>query len=162
MNIVLLALVLFVYLKWILIAIIFPFQVVNGYRKRKESRSFFLKLLSAPYVYWERLFRGGWQRYMLFQVSEIPSCHLRKWIYKALGANIDSKVVFHFRTEIRAPHLLTVERGSIIGDNVILDARSGLLIRKNVNLSSNVSIYTLQHDHRDPNFKKVLSVVQVV
>ena len=162
MNIVLLTLVLLVYLKWILIAIIFPFQVVNGYRKKKECKNLLLKVLSAPYVLWERLFRNGWERYMLFQVSTIPSCHLRKWIYKALGAKINSKVVFHFRTEIRAPHQLTVEQGSIIGDNVILDARSGLLIGKNVNLSSNVSIYTLQHDHRDPNFKKVRSVVQVV
>ena len=33
-----------------------------------------------------------------------------------------------------------------------MDAREGLNIGKNVNLSSNVSIYTLQHDHRDPYF----------
>ena len=31
-----------------------------------------------------------------------------------------------------------------------MDARSGLTFGRNVNLSSNVSIYTLQHDHRDP------------
>lgn len=43
--------------------------------------------------------------------------------------------------------------GTIIGDNAILDARSGLELGENVNLSSNVSIYTLQHDHRDPHFK---------
>lgn len=42
--------------------------------------------------------------------------------------------------------------GTIIGDNAILDARGGLEMGKNVNLSSNVSIYTLQHDHRDPDF----------
>lgn len=42
--------------------------------------------------------------------------------------------------------------GTIIGDNAILDARGGLVFGRNVNLSSNVSIYTLQHDHRDPVF----------
>lgn len=43
--------------------------------------------------------------------------------------------------------------GAIIGDNAILDARGGLEIGANANLSSNVSIYTLQHDHRDPEFQ---------
>ncbi len=82
----------------------------------------------------------------------IPSCHIRKLLYKALGANIDKNVVFHYKTEIRSPEKLYVGSGSIIGDNAILDARSKLIIGKNVNLSSNVSIYTLQHDHRDPYF----------
>ena len=42
--------------------------------------------------------------------------------------------------------------GTIVGDNVLLDARRGLTIGKNVNFSSNVSVYTLQHDHRSPTF----------
>ncbi|MCQ2194720.1 MAG: acyltransferase [Paludibacteraceae bacterium] len=60
--------------------------------------------------------------------------------------------VFHFRTEIRDPRNLEVGDGCIIGDNAILDARHGLVLGKNVNLSSNVSIYTRQHDYRNPNF----------
>lgn len=42
--------------------------------------------------------------------------------------------------------------GAIVGDNVILDARKGLTIGRNVNFSSNVSVYTLQHNHRNPDF----------
>lgn len=42
--------------------------------------------------------------------------------------------------------------GAIVGDNVILDARKGLTIGRNVNFSSNVSVYTLQHNHRSPDF----------
>lgn len=61
-------------------------------------------------------------------------------------------MIFHFRTEIRDPWSLHIDRGTIIGDNALLDARCGLFIGKNVNLSSNVSIYTQQHDHRDPYF----------
>lgn len=59
---------------------------------------------------------------------------------------------------------MNIGEGTIIGDNALLDARSGLRMGKNVNLSSNVSIYTLQHDHRDPYFgcpdpqKKKMSV----
>lgn len=77
---------------------------------------------------------------------------MRRLLYKGLGAHIASKVIFHFRTEIRAPWSLHIGKGTIIGDNAILDARCGLFIGKNVNLSSNVSVYTQQHDHRDPYF----------
>lgn len=96
--------------------------------------------------------RGGWSRYMMFNVGLVPSLHFRKTIYKILGSKIDHDVVFHFKTEVRAPERLIIGGGTIIGDNAILDARGGLTLGKNVNLSSNVSIYTLQHDHRDPDF----------
>ena len=114
---ILLILVLLLYLKWILIIIFFPFQIINGYRKRKDDHSILMLLLCAPYLAWEAIFRGGWQRYMLFQVGTIPSNHVRKYIY------------------------------------ALLDARRGLTLGNNVNLSSNVSIYTEQHDHRDPYFR---------
>ena len=94
--------------------------------------------------------RGG--RYVLFQIGMIPSVHLRTWLYRGLGAKMGKNVTIHFRTELRAPEKLTLGDGSIIGDNAILDARRGLTMGRNVNLSSNVSIYTLQHDHRDPFF----------
>lgn len=74
-------------------------------------------------------------------------------MYKGLGVNMGKNVVFHFRTELRAPEKLQIGDGSIIGDNVILDARKGLVIGRNVNFSSNVSVYTLQHDYKDPDFK---------
>lgn len=78
--------------------------------------------------------------------------HLRTWLYKGLGVRMGKNVTIHFRTEIRSPERLTLGDGTIIGDNAILDARRGLTMGRNVNLSSNVSIYTLQHDHRDSNF----------
>ena len=89
---------------------------------------------------------------MLFNISTLPSVHLRKWLYKGVGARLGKYVVIHFRTEMRAPEKLTIGKGTIIGDNAILDARRGLTIGENVNFSSNVSIYTLQHDHRNPDF----------
>ncbi len=75
---------------------------------------------------------------------------LRRLLYKGLGSHIGKDVVLHFKTEIRAPHKLYIGKGSIIGDNALLDARCGLVMGENVNLSSNVSIYTLQHDRRAP------------
>lgn len=100
----------------------------------------------------DRLMKEGGERFVLFYISLIPSVCLRKFFYRCLGCHISPKVIFHFKTEIRAPWKLKVGTGSIIGDGAILDARRGLKIGENVNLSSNVSIYTLQHDHCKPDF----------
>ncbi len=153
--IVLLSLVILLYLKWIIIALVFPFQCIYGQVKRRWLRPLmplWAKALAAPYWLWEKLFRGGWSRFMLFEVSTLPSCHLRKLIYRMLGAQVGERVVFHFRTEIRDIYRLRVGRGSVVGDNALLDARNGIVMGDNVNLSSNVSIYTEQHDYRDPLF----------
>jgi len=138
-------------LKWIVILVVFPFQILFArYRLSRESALY--KVLSVPYRIWNKLFNGGWERYMLYHVSTIPSNHLRRFIYKMLGSKIAKNVVFHFKTELRGPYRLKVGKGTVIGDNAILDARLGLEIGSNVNISSNVSIYTQQHDYRDPYF----------
>ena len=150
---ILLVLVALLYLKYVLMVLVFPFQVLQVPFRRHQS-SWPRIVLAAPFLVWNNLiFRGGWERYMLFQVGQLPSCHLRKWIYKALGARIGKNAVFHFKTEIRRPTGLVVGTGTIIGDNALLDARNGLVMGNHVCLSSNVSIYTEQHDHRDPLFR---------
>ena len=155
--IVLAILVTLLYLKWMLIIVVFPFQVVHGQVLKRwgDGKDIPLrsKIIKKPYRIWESFFRYGWQRYMLFQVGLVPSLHIRRFVYKALGAEIGKNVVFHFRTEIRGIHRLKIGAGTIIGDNALLAAQRGLTIGENVNLSSNVSIYSGEHDHRDPYFR---------
>ena len=163
--IILTLLVSLLYLKWVLIIVVFPLQVVHGQiLKRKAPQppkggvgtpplGGWGAALDKLYIYWEKLFKKGWQRYMLFQVGLVPSHHIRKFVYRALGAEIGKNVVFHFRTEVRGLHRLKIGDGTIIGDNALLAAQRGLTIGKNVNLSSNVSIYSGAHDHRDPYFR---------
>lgn len=155
--IILCVLVSLLYLKWILILLVFPFQIIHGQVMKRWGNGKDVpvkyKLLKYPYNRWNKLFHFGWTRYMLFQVGMIPSHHVRRWIYKVLGGDIGKNVVFHFRTEIRGLHRLKIGDGTIIGDNALLAAKRGLTIGKNVNLSSNVSIYSGAHDHRDPYFK---------
>lgn len=157
-------LVLLLSLKWFLIISIFPFQIISNRIRKKwscECLPIYAQLLELPYRIWEHIFHGGWNRFMLYHVSFIPSCHMRKAIYRLLGARIGKRVVFHFKTEIRNVSGLIIGDGCIIGDNAILDARSGITFGKNVNLSSNVSIYTQQHDHRSPDFGLVKKEVKV-
>ncbi len=152
MNTILVIAILFlICFKWIVIALIYPFQSAYGTYQITRSNTL-LKLLALPYWLLEKLMRGGWERYVIYHVGHIPSCHIRKFVYRGLGVKVSQDVVFHFCTEIRHPWLLRVGRGTIIGDRAILDARNGITMGENVNLSSNVSIYTEQHDHRDSYF----------
>lgn len=152
-------LVFLLYFKWIVALIIFPSEIVYlKYHRIKEEtgkKNRLLQLFALPWWLMNKHTKSGWDRYFLFQVSTIPSVHLRKAIYKLLGASIGPNVVFHFKTEIRGIQRLAVGGGTVVGDNALLDARQGLTIGRNVNISSNVSIYTLQHDHRDPEFRNV-------
>ncbi len=155
--IILSILVALLYLKWVLIILVFPLQVIHGQVIRRwgatKETPLIYKAIKKPYVLWENIFRRGWQRYMLYQVAYIPSHHLRRFVYRCLGAEIGKNVVFHYRSEIRGIHRLKVGEGTIIGDNALLAAQRGLTIGKNVNLSSNVSIYSGEHDYRDPYFR---------
>lgn len=139
--------------KWLIILIIFPLQILAVPYKR-NNKSLFRKIIAAPYIIFDSiLLHGGWTRYMLYKVSYIPSHHLRRFVYKCLGLGMGKNNVFHYGTEIRGITDIQMGNGCIIGDKAILDGRRGIVLGNNVNLSSNVSIYTLQHDHRDPDFK---------
>jgi acetyltransferase-like isoleucine patch superfamily enzyme len=155
--IILTILVSLLYLKWVLIIVVFPLQVVHGQIIKKFGKDkktpLLYKALKKPYNIWEKIFKNGWQRYMLYHVSLIPLHQIRRFVYKSLGAEIGKHVVFHFRTEVRGLQRLKIGDGTIIGDNALLAAQWGLTIGKNVNLSSNVSIYSGAHDHRDPYFR---------
>jgi len=160
MKIALVLLLLLLLYKQLFVLLMYPLAALEECRnhlsdkqKRGTCKYLLVKILCVPYhIIEHKLLRGGGLRYMLFQIGVFPSNHIRRCLYKGLGASVGKNVVFHFKTEIRAPHKLKIGKGTIIGDNAILDAREGLEMGDNVNLSSNVSIYTLQHNHRDPYF----------
>ena len=145
-------LVLLLYIKWIFIILYYPILSIAAYGNSISKNKRLAYWLQFPKKVIEYFFRSGGQRFVLFHIGTIPSLHIRKILYKGLGVKMKKDVTIHFRTEIRCPERLCIGQGSIIGDNAILDARRGLTLGENVNLSSNVSIYTLQHDHRDPDF----------
>lgn len=94
------------YLKWIIIGVLLPWQALYHLYKR-HKRVLPLKALAVPFFAVECwLTCGGYERWMLFQVAELPSVHVRTWIYRLLGAEIGERVVMHFGTEIRCPERL--------------------------------------------------------
>lgn len=92
--------------------------------------------------------------YYLYRVSMTPSHSLRNFVYRDIcGLHMGKNVVIYYGAEIREPSNIWIGKGSIIGDNSILDGRNGIRIGENVCFASNVRIWTEQHDHRDPWFR---------
>lgn len=101
-------------------------------------------------------FLNGFMRYMDIQTGRVSSHRFRRFVYtKIFRADIAKTAVIHFGAEIRKHANLHIGSGSIIGDRAVLDARNGIVIGRNVNLSSGVQIWTEQHSHADPYFRCV-------
>ncbi len=109
-----------------------------------------LHILKTPMRYMR-----GYIRYMDLQVGVIPSHHIRKFIYKHIFLlDIGKDAVIYYGSEMRAHSDIHIGQGSIIGDKAILDGRhGGIYIGRNVNISSNVCMWTEQHDYNDPHFR---------
>lgn len=141
----------------ILIILCFIPFLLTSYPRRKDAllgrqhkRSILEKIFSGI----DHRISGFKYRLCLYWVAHIPSHHIRNFIYRyAYLMPLSKNVVIYKGAEIRFPANCFIGEGSIIGDNAILDAREGIKIGRNVNFSSNVSIWTLQHDYRDPLFR---------
>lgn len=144
-------LIILLYIKLFLILAVYPWQAL-AYRSFQEPYHRVFYLLSIPYKILLRVTISGWDKFSAVNYGKIPSKHLRKWIYRGLGTACGKNVVFRYHCEIWNPYKLKIGNGSIIGYNCLLDARNGIRIGNDVNFSANVSIYTVQHNHRDPFF----------
>jgi acetyltransferase-like isoleucine patch superfamily enzyme len=90
-----------------------------------------------------------------FIVAHLPLRKLRHRIYRLMGMKLGRNACIHRGLELRSPENIEVGEGSIIGFDCILDGREGIKIGRHVNLSSGAALWTLQHDHRDPQFGAV-------
>ncbi len=90
-----------------------------------------------------------------FLVAHLPLRKLRHLAYRRMGMRLGVNTCVHRGVEVRDAWNIEVGEGSIIGFDCILDGRSGIRIGRHVNLSSDVALWTVQHDHRDPDFGTV-------
>lgn len=77
------------------------------------------------------------------------------------GGKIADEVSMFANVDIRCPKKLTIERGCSIGPGVLLDARCGILIHQNANISYEAIIWTMHHDMNAPDFKTIGSSVEI-
>lgn len=95
----------------------------------------------------------GFILYKLKCVGKYPLGKLRVFLLKHVFLmNIQKNVTIYAGFEIRAPWNITIGEGTIIGNECKLDGRNGIVIGKNVNLSTGVWIWTQQHDYNAEDF----------
>lgn len=88
-------------------------------------------------------------------IGHVPSHTLRKFLYRIAGMQIGQRSYIYSGAEIRNAKGIRIGNDVIVGHNAILDGRCGLTIEDNVNLSTGVWIWTMQHDHNCPDFSAV-------
>lgn len=94
-------------------------------------------------------------------LSHFPSHHVRKFMLRLFRMKIHKSAVIYSGFLVRAPHKVFIGKGTVVGYNCELDGRKGLTIGDNVNISSDVKFYTLQHDYNDKHFKAVGAPIEI-
>lgn len=97
------------YMPWITVVLAYPLMMLDGIYRNHPC--LLTNLMRGPYWIVERLFRGGLKKYVLYNISYIPSYHVRRAAYRGLGAHIAPKVIFCFKTEVRALPKLRIGGG---------------------------------------------------
>ena len=107
-----------------------------------------------------RVYYGA--NFLFFRLlSQIPIRWIRHALLVSAGMKIGRGSVVYMGCEIRCPSRITIGPRSIIGHGSILDGRGGLIIGSDVNLSSEVMIWTAQHDPQSEYFDTVYGVVTI-
>lgn len=110
--------------------------------------------MTAVKISMVRKYVFGLYTLLLGLTSKIPSHHVRMFLLRNLfGLKAEKGVVMYSGFKIRKPKKIQIGKGTVVGFNSELDGRRGLIIGNNVNISSDVKIYTLQHDYNDADFK---------
>lgn len=145
------------FILWLVYVIVFSI-IVSILKKRKgvnnnigdgkseyEKKSRLKRLLNR-YI-------GSTPRVLVYYTSIIPSHHIRLFVYKyLLQMSVGKRASIYYRCEFRSPWLIKIGDNTIIGDQCIIDGRTGVEIGNNVNFSTGVWIWSLQHEYRSKLF----------
>ena len=104
---------------------------------------------------------SGLKFLILLVTGHIPSHRIRCSVYRIFGLKIEKNSYIYGKAEIRSPRQISIGHNTMIGHNAILDGRGGLEIGNNVNMSSGVWIWTVEHDVHDNNFCSVTDRVVI-
>ena len=85
-------------------------------------------------------------------INKLPSRHIRRWFYQLLGARFGKDCFPCRRVEILLPKGLTLGDRVTVGWYAELDARGGITVGNDTNISSHVKLITGSHDIDDPNY----------
>lgn len=96
-----------------------------------------------------------------FLVSYFPSQHIRVLYLRCFGLKCQLPFKLYGKFEVRNPWNITIGKYTNIGHRCTLDGRGGIKIGERVNISSEVMIWTWQHDTRSPTFDIIKKQVTI-
>jgi acetyltransferase-like isoleucine patch superfamily enzyme len=105
--------------------------------------------------------RDGLIFWILDRVGRVPSHNFRRAVYAKFGMKFGAGAHVYGGLEIREPHRVSLGANAIVGHDVILDGRGGLLIGDNVNVSSQTAIWTMTHDPQSSTFAATTAPVTI-
>ena len=94
-------------------------------------------------------------------INKIPSRHIRKWFYQLMGAKIGKHTFPCRRVEVLLPKGLVLHDRVAVGWSAELDARGGIEIGHDTNISSHAKLITGSHDIDDPEFTADFKPIKV-
>ena len=98
-------------------------------------------------------YRQGLVLFLAFLVGRVPLHRLRLAVYRSLlHMTIGEGSSVHWRAAFYAPSGVRIGAHSIIGNDVFLDGRRGIVIGDNVNVGGHVQVFTLEHDPQHRGF----------
>lgn len=107
-------------------------------------------------------FLYGLAQYLVTLCGYIPSHTIRLLIYHHFfKMSIGDGSTIYGGAKLRSPWRIRIGQNSIIGEDTLLDGRGELIIGNNVNLSTGVWIWTMQHDKDSPWFAPVPGTVVI-
>ncbi|UQX89363.1 hypothetical protein M6D93_05000 [Jatrophihabitans telluris] len=98
---------------------------------------------------------------LLSVVGMVPVHRFRVAVLRLFGAAVDPLAIVSHGFQVRGPARLIIGPRANIGENAVLDARGGLTIGHDVNLSSQVHIWTAQHAWNSPDFDYIKKAVTI-
>ena len=102
------------------------------------------------------LYYHGFKALILKLLSHYPSHFIRNFVLvNFFGLKLARGSIIYSGFLVRSPKKIKIGKGTVVGYNCELDGRKGLTIGENVNISSDVKFYTLQHDYNSKDFRAV-------
>ena len=121
-----------------------------------------------PTSFWTKLVvETHWRFYHLLLffatlTGYIPMHSIRLLLYRSVfGVDIPKDSVIYWRCRFFAPSGVHIGHHSIVGNDAFLDGRAGIHVGDNVNIGSQVLIYTMEHDINSPTFGVVAGPVLI-
>lgn len=87
-------------------------------------------------------------------VGYVPFHHIRRFCYRLYGIKIGKGSTIHMFASFYNPKNIKIGNDTIIGEWVVLDGRTDLMIGNHVDIASNVMIYNAEHDVHSNDFTK--------